>query len=313
MAGKGKQDDEVLAAVTGFLDSFSDKPTPLAETRNRVLPSAYVVDWRAHAGELIRTAQNEWVDEMERRLDRMRDAGLRSFVQVLAATADELPPPRVWVDAGQGIAAVWAGFAMRSNGEEKYRGVGAFTLYQCPQQKTVKKDEGGDGGGGGDGDWKIAAYVDARWDPEYFRPRPTEDEQATGELLAAARALADLVNSETENSGDAARCLVLPNCITHRLDNKNGLHSVLFEGLLAEKDAVAKETGQHGRKVEVLDGEGRVVAGVGFLWMHYTVVATPEETGAGQTTTKGTATLTFLQKNGKWLVSGMQEAERLPF
>lgn len=309
MADNREQDDEVLAAVTGFLDSFSDKPTPLTEARNYVLPSAYAVDWRAHAGELIQTTQNEWVAEMERRLDRMRDAGLRSFVQALAATADDLTPPRVWVDAGQGIAAVWAGFVMRSNGEEKYRGVGAFTLYHCPRQQTVKGAE--EGGGGGD--WKIAAFVDVRWDPEYFRPRPTDEKQVTVELLAVARAYTDLVNSGMGSSEAAVRDVVLPNCITHRLNHANGLQSVLFRDLLQEENTVAKKkTEQQRRKVDVLDGEGRVVAGVGFLWMHYTVVTTPEEAGAGRTTTKGTATLTFLQRNGKWLVSGTQEAERLP-
>lgn len=305
MTDNGKPDDEVLALVTGFLDSFSGKPTPLTETRKFVLPSAYVVDWRAHAGELIRTAQNVWVDEMERRLDRMRDAGLRSFVQALAATADDLPSPRVWADVGQGIAAVWAGFVMSANGEEKYRGVGAFTLYHCPLQQTVKEEEGGSG-------WKIAAYVDARWDPEYFRPRPMVNKQATGELLAAARALTDLVNSETGDLGDAVRGVVLPNCITHRLDNKNRLQSVLIEDLLAEKDIVTKGTRKRRRKVDVLDGEGRVAAGMGFLWMHYAVVTTPEEPDAGKNKARGTATLTFLQRNGKWLVSGIQEAERLP-
>ncbi|KAK7970105.1 hypothetical protein PG996_001460 [Apiospora saccharicola] len=306
MADNGKQDHEVLAAVTGFLDSFSDKPTPLTETRNFVLPSTYAVDWRAHAGELIQTTQNEWLAEMERRLDRMRDAGLSSFVQALAATTDDLPPPRVWIDAEQGIAAVWAGFVMRSNGEEKYRGVGAFTLYRSSKEE---EEEGGGGGGAG---WKIAAYVDARWDPEYFRPQPTDEKQATDELLAAARAFTDLVNSGTEGSEDAALGSVLPNCITHRLDDKNGLQSALLEDLLREENILTEGTGRRIRKVEVLDGEGRVVAGVGFLWMHYTVVTASGETGAGQTTARGTATLTFLQRNEKWLVSGMQEAERLP-
>ncbi|KAK8138019.1 hypothetical protein PG984_001399 [Apiospora sp. TS-2023a] len=305
MAGNGTPADEVLAAVTGFLDSFSDKPTPLTEARKFILPSAYAVDWRAHAGELIQTTQNEWVAEMERRLDRMRDAGLSSFVQALAATTYDLPPPRVWVDSEQGIAAVWAGFVMRSNGEEKYRGVGAFTLYRTSKEE----EEGGAGSGTG---WKIAAYVDARWDPEYFRPRPTDEKQATDELLAAARAFTDLVNSGTGGSEDAARGLVLPNCITHRLDNKNGLQSALFEDPLREESIATEGTGRLGRKVEVLDGEGRVVAGVGFLWMHYTVVTASGETGAGQTMSRGTATLTFLQRNGKWLVSGIQEAERLP-
>ncbi|KAK8050169.1 hypothetical protein PG994_011899 [Apiospora phragmitis] len=279
MGNNGKQEDRVLATVTGFLDSVSDKPTPLTETHKYVLPSAYAVDWRAHAGELIQTPRNAYVAEMERRLDRMRDADLSSFVQAMATTDTDLPPPRVWVDAGQGIAAVWAGFVMKPNGEEKYRGVGAFTLYH--QQQTEEEESGGGGGGGG---WKIAALVDALWDPEV--------------------------------SEAAVRDAVLPDCITHRLDNKSGLQSVLLQDilLLADDDG-PRITGQQQqrRKSDVLDGDGRAVAGVGFLWMHYTVVRTQEEeAGAEQTATRGTASLTFLQRNGKWLVSGVQEAERLP-
>ncbi|KAK8055669.1 hypothetical protein PG993_000896 [Apiospora rasikravindrae] len=301
------QEDQVLATVTAFLDSLSDKPPPLTETHKHVLPSAYAVDWRAHAGELIQTPRDAYVAEMERRLDRMREAGLRSFVQALvdddAAVAEMgLPPRRVWVDAEKGIAAVWAGFVMRSNGEEKYRGVGAFTLYHDScfrQQEKAEENKSGDG-------WKIVAFVDSRWDPEYFRPRPTADAQATEELLAAARAFTDLLNS----GKGGAEAAVLPGCITHRLD-KNGLRSGLLQDLMPASDdnGGAKTTGQkERRKVDVLDGEGRAVGGVGFLWLHYTVVTTRQD---GQTTARGATTLTFLQRNGKWLVSGVQEAERL--
>ncbi|KAK6865382.1 hypothetical protein PG995_001910 [Apiospora arundinis] len=82
MANNGTE-AQVLAAVTGFLDSISGQETPLVETRKHVLPSAYAVDWRAHCGELIQTPPNEYVAEMERRLNRMRNDGLRSFVQTL--------------------------------------------------------------------------------------------------------------------------------------------------------------------------------------------------------------------------------------
>ncbi|KAK7950921.1 uncharacterized protein PG986_006649 [Apiospora aurea] len=299
-AHHGNQEEgQVLATVTAFLDSLSDKPPPLTETHKHVLPSAYAVDWRAHAGELIQTPRNAYVAEMERRLERMREAGLRSFVQSLAdpaASADTgLPPPRVWVDAGQGIAAVWAGFGMRSNGEEKYRGVGAFTLYSTSSSEQTE-EEGKRGGGR----WKIAAFADSRWDPEYFRPRPTPDAQATEELLATARAFTALLNSGKGDT-DAA---VLPGCITHRLD-KNGLYSEPFQGLLLADETTGQ---QQRRNIEVLDGEGRAVGGVGFLWMHYAVGTAQED---GQMRTRSTATLTFLQRNGKWLVSGVQEAERL--
>ncbi|KAK6842895.1 hypothetical protein PG987_003755 [Apiospora arundinis] len=300
MANNGTE-AQVLAAVTGFLDSISGQETPLAETRKHVLPSAYAVDWRAHCGELIQTPPNEYVAEMERRLNRMRNDGLRSFVQTLTTAEGDLPSPQVWVDADQGIAAVWAGFAMKSNGEEKYRGITA--------------DRGGEGGGkcGGEG-WKIAAFVDTRWDPEYFRPRPMADAQATEELLAAARVFTDLLNSgKEEPSGVALQDAVLPGCITHRLD-ESGLQSLLFQDLLLVGNSKAKATGQQQqwqRKVDVLDGEGRVVAGVGFLWMHYTVAILTPRAGDEQAKTRGTATLTFLQKNGKWLVSGVQEAEHL--
>lgn len=308
MANNGTE-AQVLAAVTGFLDSISGQETPLVETRKHVLPSAYAVDWRAHCGELIQTPPNEYVAEMERRLNRMRNDGLRSFVQTLTTAEGGLPSPRVWIDAGQGIAAVWAGFAMKSNGEEKYRGVGAFTLYYRTRQ--TEKGEGEECGGEG---WKIAAFVDARWDPEYFRPRPMADAKATEELLAAARVFTDLLNyGKEEPSGVALQDAVLPGCITHRLD-KSGLQSLLFQDLLLVDNSKAKATGQQQqcqRKVDVLDGEGRVVAGVGFLWMHYTVAILTPRAGDEQTKTQGTATLTFWQKNGKWVVSGVQEAEHL--
>ncbi|KAK8873466.1 hypothetical protein PGQ11_003980 [Apiospora arundinis] len=308
MANNGTE-AQVLAAVTGFLDSISGQETPLAETRKHVLPSAYAVDWRAHCGELIQTPPNEYVAEMERRLNRMRSDGLRSFVQTLTTAEGDLPSPRVWVDAGQGIAAVWAGFAMKSNGEEKYRGVGAFTLYHRSRQ--TEEGEGEKCGGEG---WKIAAFVDARWDSEYFRPRPMTDAQATEDLLAAARVFTDLQNSgKEEPSGVALQDAVLPGCITHRLD-ESGLQSLLFQDLLLVDNSKAKVAGQQQqwqRKVDVLDGEGRVVAGVGLLWMHYTVAMLTSRAGDEQTKTQGTATLTFLQKDGKWLVSGVQEAEHL--
>ncbi|KAK8088458.1 hypothetical protein PG997_003419 [Apiospora hydei] len=250
--GNQEEEDQVLATVTAFLDSVSEKPTPLTETHKHVLPSAYAVDWRVHAGELIQTPRNAYVAEMERRLDRMREAGLRSFVQALA----DPPPARTR--------------ACRRRGSGSMRGKG------LPRSGRGSTEEVGESGGGGG--WKIAAFVDSRWDPEYFRPRPTAVAQATEELLAAARAFTDLLNS--------------------------GKGSELFQDLL-----LADETaGQQRRNIEVLNGEGRAVGGVGFLWMHYTVVMTQED---GQTPIRGTATLTFLQRNGKWLVSGVQEAERL--
>ncbi|KAK6865383.1 hypothetical protein PG995_001911 [Apiospora arundinis] len=140
------------------------------------------------------------------------------------------------------------------------------------------------------------------------------DAKATEELLAAARVFTDLLNyGKEEPSGVALQDAVLPGCITHRLD-KSGLQSLLFQDLLLVDNSKAKATGQQQqcqRKVDVLDGEGRVVAGVGFLWMHYTVAILTPRAGDEQTKTQGTATLTFWQKNGKWVVSGVQEAEHL--
>ncbi|KAK8113832.1 hypothetical protein PG999_005901 [Apiospora kogelbergensis] len=309
MAANGKEEEHVLRTVTGFLDSVSEQETPLAAARKHVLPSAYAVDWRAHCGELLQTPPNEYVAEMERRLDRMRGDGLRSFVQALTTAAGDLPAPQIWVDAGQGIAAVWAGFNMKSNGEEKYRGTGAFTLYYSPRQQQTEEESSA----GSAGDWRVVAFVDARWDPEYFRPRPVADVQATEELLAAARAFTGLLESEQEESAAAAlRDVVLPGCIMHRLDDESGLQSLPFQDLILVYGSSAKPVAQQRRRVDVLDGEGRVVAGMGFLWMHYTVtMTTSREANDVQTTTRGTATLTFLQRNEYWLVSGVQEAERL--
>lgn len=264
MATSEKED--VLAAVTGFMESFANTKPPFSETLSYLLPESFAVS--SYPGGVVQSTLADFVLRLEERLLRIYEAGAISADQTLVE-----PGPDVWVH--ERFAAVWSGYSFKVEGEQKMRGSAVLSL--------IRRDEG----------WKIAAIADTLWGEGDAPPPPVRE--ATPELMAPILEYMQLLNDKKEifrpllpgGGVTVARFPAPPKAI---------LWPELYEtmkGMLERAPGYVEHL--------VMDWEGRIVGDLGFVWSPFTV------TLDGKLKIRGYNIFTLLKKDGKWLISGIQD------
>ncbi|PMD36171.1 hypothetical protein L207DRAFT_515894 [Hyaloscypha variabilis F] len=262
------EQEEVLAAVKGFLASISNKKPPFAAALNFVLPDSYAA--LSHPEGLIQCKLGELISRLEEDISKIYESGAKSVEVSLFE-----PGPDVWV--GGRFAAFWAGYSFKVDGEEKKRGVNAFTLF--------KREDG----------WKIGGLADTQWEASEAPPQFVNE--VTSEMMAPNLDLCVLLNDE---KWDQVIELMLPGGgATYQRFPHTLLTPYWPEFFSKMREMLEKSSGYVEQKL--MDWDGRSAGELGLVWTPFTV------TVDGDLKVVGYNIFTMLKRDGKWLISGCQD------
>jgi hypothetical protein len=261
--------EEVLASINGFLTSMSNKKPPFPDAHKYILPESYAV--LSHPDGLVQCTLADLVTYIEEKLAKVYESGATSAEESLVE-----PGPDVWV--GGRFAAVWAGYSLKVDGEEKLRGVSAFTLF--------KREDG----------WKIGAIADKQW--EAGEEAPPFAEEVTAEMMEPSLELCRLLNEER---WDEVMGLMLPGSGATYMRFPHTLLMVQWPEFFSRMRAMLEKAKPGYVEQKLMDWEGRICGDVGLVWTPFTVALD------GEVRIRGYNIFTMLKRDGKWLISGAQD------
>ncbi|ORY67808.1 uncharacterized protein BCR38DRAFT_428209 [Pseudomassariella vexata] len=267
MATNEKQ--EVLATVNGFLKSISKQKPHSPNILEYILPDSFAV--LSHQDELIQCTLGELIPRLEGKFSKIIESGTTS-----AGESIPEPDPDIWVH--ERFAAVWNGFSIQVDGVEELHGASAFTLLR------------------GDDGWKIAALADTQWKADKQDP-PRLVKEATPELMAPVLDLVQLLNDEKWD--EVMRPMLPGGGATYSRFPNTLLHMLWPEFYARMRVMLERAPGYVEQKL--MDWEGRMIGDLGFVWTPFTVAMD------GELRIRGFNIFTLLRKDGKWLISGVQD------
>lgn len=146
----------------------------------------------------------------------------------------------------------------------------------------------------GDDGWKIAGVADTQFNPGETPPLTSE---ATAELKAPILELVQLINDKKWDEvsrpllpGGGATHAKFPNTTSASWDEFYATLRKRFESINGKVDQ------------KITEWDGRILGNLGFVWASYVV------TVDGEIKEKGFNVFTLLERDGKWLISGLQTA-----
>ncbi|KAJ7268171.1 hypothetical protein B0H12DRAFT_1097369 [Mycena haematopus] len=258
----------ILATVQDFVAALSHNPPAESQAQTHVLPDSFAL--LSHPDEFRQTRLAQMVTDTCAKIAHMLETGATSVEEVIVE-----PGPEVWVHAN--LAAVWAGYSVRIDGVERARGVNAISLLNVP----------------GEG-WKISGAADTQWAAD--APSPPADDEGLMKPIEAffehlkKREWEGMVSVVIPGGGvTLSRPPAAPMFLTF---------PELFERLKAITDAAPPGTVL---EEPIFDVQTRSIGDLGFAW-------TPCVTTAnGVLRSKGTNIFTLLKRDGRWIITGIQD------
>ncbi|KAF7373924.1 putative 1-aminocyclopropane-1-carboxylate deaminase [Mycena sanguinolenta] len=264
-----------LETLQNFVAALSNNPPLESEAQFYVLPSSFALLSHPAANEFRQTRLAQMVSNTSAKITSILAAGATSVEEVI------IPPgPDIWVHAD--LAAIWAGYSVRIDGVERARGVNAVSLLNVP----------------GEG-WKISGVADTQWAPDAPPPPADNDEEENQAMIAPIYAF--LAHLKAREWDGMLSLVLLGGGATHSRPPAAPMFSTFPE--LIERVKGITEAAPPGTVLEepIFDVQTRRVGELGFAWTPFVTTAN------GVLRSKGINVFTLLKRDGKWVITGIQD------
>ncbi|WZH45348.1 uncharacterized protein QYS62_006401 [Fusarium acuminatum] len=270
---------QVLAVVNDFHEYFSSPP-PFTQGSRFTIPQGLItVPFPPEMGGLKTENFRDMYERVSGLLAKTQEAGPTGFKHQLAK-----PEAEVWVTGD--IAAVLVGWSASMDGRGEFvHTVHLVTLHRLPEEKSSVGNP-----------WRIVGSVDMNHLPPDIIAPPVE----TGPLSEVIAPFEALLTHIKAQDWEAITPLLLPGAGATVWQDSKTPETFLWPEYIKHLQAQAKI----GLAVEkkLLNSEARRCADLGFMWAPFVIEVDSQEQA------KGVSVCTFRLEDGKWLISGLQEA-----
>jgi hypothetical protein len=270
---------QALAVVNDFHGYFSSPP-PFTQGSRFTIPQGLItVPFPPEMGGLKTENFKDMYERVSGLLAKTQEAGPTGFKHQLAK-----PEAEVWVSGD--IAAVLVGWSASMDGRGEFvHTVHLVTLHRLPE------DESSDGN-----PWRIVGSVDMNHlSPDI--PAPPVETGPLSEIITPFEALLTHIKAQ---DWEAITPLLLPGAGATVWQDSQDPKTFLWPEYIKHLQAQAKSGSAVEKKL--LNCEARRCADVGFVWAPFVIEVDGEEHA------QGVSVCTFRLEDGKWLISGLQEA-----